>query len=174
MTFEALGELLDESLPLPIRGTVYRVPAPSAETGLRVQAIMQAAAVSADGGRVDEALLADAAERDMYADVLGAAHAEMIAGGVTWPELKHAGITAMVWIIQDKDKAAAYWNSGGDPKRLAPNRAARRKGSSGGAKSTRSQDSTSTTSPRPAPRRDGARSGKRRPSSGAKSSTSGL
>jgi hypothetical protein len=148
VAFKALGELLDERLALPINGKTYIVPPPSASTGLRVQAIMQAAATAADGGKVDETLLADAAERDMYADVLGTAHAEMVADDVDWPTLKHSAVTAMVWIVQNRDAAERYWNSGGDPSRLAPNRKARRS-SSGTAKSTRSRGSTSSTSPRP-------------------------
>lgn len=154
MAFKQLGEVLDETLSLPIGDKVYRVPPPSASTGLRVQAIMQAAAVAADGGAVDEAVLRDAAERDMYVDVLGTAHAEMVADDVAWPTLKHCAITAMVWIVQNKDAAERYWNSGGDPSRLAPNRKARRS-SSGTAKSTPSRGSTSGTKPRPAKRADG-------------------
>lgn len=147
MTFKALGELLDQSLTLPVNGKAYTVPPPSAKTGLRVQAIMQAAATAADGGKVDEAILADAAERDMYADVLGTAHAAMVEDDVDWPTLKHCAVTAMVWIVQNKDAAERYWNSGGDPSRLAPNRKARRS-SSATAKSTQSRGSTSSTSHR--------------------------
>ncbi|MFH8345012.1 hypothetical protein [Streptomyces sp. NPDC018045] len=154
MAFKELGELLDETLAIPIKGTVYTVPAPSAEIGLRVQAITNAAAVAADGGRVDETILSDAAERDLFRDVLGTAHRQMVADGVPWPALKHAAITAMVWIAQDQDAAEAFWNSGGDPNRLAPNRAARR-ARPGAANSTQSRGSTSGTSgpkgtPRPA------------------------
>ncbi|MFF4751830.1 hypothetical protein [Streptomyces sp. NPDC001270] len=154
MAFQALGELLDETLSLPVNGKTYAVPPPSAATGLRVQAIMQAAAVAADGGNVNNEALADAAERDMYRDVLGTAHAEMVADGVSWPMLKHCAVTAMVWIVQDKDRAELYWNSGGDPNRVAPNRAARR-ASSGMATSTRSRGSTSSTT-----RRQGNRDGR--------------
>ncbi|MET7450686.1 hypothetical protein ABZT03_02095 [Streptomyces sp. NPDC005574] len=154
MAFNELGNLLDDSLPLPIKGKVYRVPAPSAATGLRVQAIMQAAATAADGGQADREVLADAAERDMYADVLGASHAEMVADGVEWPMLKHAAVTAMVWIIQSKDRAEAYWNTGGDPSQLAPNREQRRS-TSGAANKTRSRGSSSGTRHRPANRRGG-------------------
>ncbi|KAA6220600.1 hypothetical protein CP973_00300 [Streptomyces albofaciens JCM 4342] len=154
MAFKELGELLDETLQLPVAGTVYTVPAPSAEVGLRVQAIINAAAVAADGGRVDEQVLGDAAERDLFRDVLGTAHGQMVADGVPWPALKHSAITAMVWIAQDKAAAEAFWNSGGDPNRLAPNRAERR-ARSGAAKSTPNRGSTSGTSgpkarPRPA------------------------
>jgi hypothetical protein len=149
VAFNALGELLDETLTLPVKDKTYTVPPPSAATGLRVQAIMQAAAVAADGGKVDEAVLKDAAERDMYRDVLGTAHGEMVADGVPWPTLKHCAVTAMVWIVQNKEAAERYWNSGGDPSRLAPNRKTRRS-SSGAAKSTQSRGSTSSTTTRPA------------------------
>ncbi|MFF9261995.1 DUF7426 family protein [Streptomyces longwoodensis] len=159
MAFQALGELLDETLALPIGDKTYTIPAPSAETGLRVQAIMQAAAVAADGGKVDEPLLKDAAERDMYRDVLGTAHTEMVADGVSWPQLKHCAVTAMVWIVQNAEAAERYWNSGGDPNRLAPNRKARRS-SSGAASTTRSRGSGSSTTPRTAAR-SGSKKGKK-------------
>ncbi|GGO54103.1 hypothetical protein GCM10012286_63080 [Streptomyces lasiicapitis] len=87
MAFEALDELLDETLVLPIGGRRYTIPAPSAETGLRVQTIVQAAAVAASGGQVDEQALGDAAEGDLYRDLLGDAYDEMLADGVTWPAL---------------------------------------------------------------------------------------
>ncbi|WKX70051.1 hypothetical protein [Streptomyces sp. XD-27] len=151
MAFKALGELLDESLHLPIKGHTYTVPPPSAETGLRVQALINAAAIAADGGQADEDVLADAAERDLYRDVLGTAHDQMVADGVTWPALKHAAITAMVWIAQDAAAAERYWNAGGDPSRLAPNREARRaQNRSGAANSTPNRGSMSGTSTRPA------------------------
>ncbi|RLU85887.1 hypothetical protein CTZ27_26330 [Streptomyces griseocarneus] len=161
MAFEAVDELLDESLHLPIGGRTYRVPAPSAEVGLRTQAIVQAAAVAADGGRVDDQVLTDAAERDLYADVLGTAYGQMIADGVTWPALKHSAITVMVWIAQDKDAAERYWNSGGNPNSAAPNRQARR-ARSAAASSTRSRGSTSGTSGPTAPARATARGRNRR------------
>ncbi|MCT9090587.1 hypothetical protein N4G70_17240 [Streptomyces sp. ASQP_92] len=151
MAFEALDELLVESLPLPIGGTLYTVPAPTAEVGLRTQALINAAAVAADGGKVDEQVLGDAAERDLYRDVLGTAHDQMVADGVPWPALKHAALTSMVWIAQDKGAAERFWNAAGDPSRLAPNRAARRQ--SDAASTTRSRGSSSGTSTRPAPTR---------------------
>ncbi|MEU6822799.1 hypothetical protein ABZ921_19405 [Streptomyces atriruber] len=151
MAFEALDELLDESLELPIGGRTYKIPAPSAEIGLRTQALINAAAVAADGGRVDEQVLGDAAERDLYREVLGDAHERMVADAVPWPALKHSALTAMVWIAQDKSAAERFWNAAGDPSRLAPNRAARRR--SDAASSTKSRGSTSGTSTRPAPPR---------------------
>ncbi|WP_369377663.1 hypothetical protein [Streptomyces sp. cg36] len=160
MAFEALGELLDESLELPVGDGTYTVPAPSAEVGLRTQAIVHAAAVAADGGRVDEQVLSDAAERDLYRDLLGTAYDEMVLDGVSWPVLKHCALTAMVWVAQDKAAAERYWNAAGDPNRLAPNRAARRS-PSGAATSTRSRGSTSGTSTRPARPRAKGRTNRR-------------
>ncbi|WP_371677910.1 hypothetical protein [Streptomyces sp. NBC_01276] len=160
MAFEALDELLDERLELPVAGRLYTVPAPSAEIGLRTQALINAAAVAADGGRADEQVLGDAAERDLYREVLGPAHDQMVADGVKWPVLKHSAITAMVWIAQDKAAAERYWNAAGDPNRLAPNRAARRN-RSGAASSTPSRGSTSGTSTRPAPARGKGKKGRK-------------
>lgn len=150
MAFEALDELLDETLVLPIGGRRYTIPAPSAETGLRVQTIVQAAAVAASGGDIDEQALGDAAEGDLYRDLLGPAYDEMLANGVTWPALKHAARTAIAWVVQDKATAERVWLSGGDPSRLAPNRSQRR---SGGANTTKNPASSSGTSTRPAPGR---------------------
>ncbi|MFD9813710.1 hypothetical protein [Streptomyces sp. NPDC059080] len=152
MAFKALEELLDECLHLPIKGRTYTVPAPSAATGLRVQAIINAAAVAADGGEADEQVLADAAERDLYREVLGGAHEQMVEAGVTWPALKHAAITAMVWIAQDTEAAERYWNAGGDPSQLAPNRETRRaQARSGAASSTPNRGSSSGTNTHPVP-----------------------
>jgi hypothetical protein len=162
MAFEALDELLDESLRLPLGGKVYTVQAPSAEIGLRTQALINAAAVAADGGKVDQKVLGDAAERDLYRDVLGEAHDLLVADGVSWPALKHCALTAMVWIAQDKAAAERFWNAAGDPSRLAPNRAARRAIRSDTASATPSRGSTSGTSTHPAPARRGRRGGARR------------
>ncbi|MFE7316406.1 hypothetical protein ACFU7T_25440 [Streptomyces sp. NPDC057555] len=159
MAFQALGELLNGALELPVgepgQERIYRIPAPSAETGVRVQRLVTAATRAANGGDVDADLVADAEEHDLYADVLGTAYDELLAD-VSWPVLKHAAVTAMVWIAQDRDAAETYWNAAGDPSRLAPNRAARRN-RSGGANSTRNPASTSGTSTRTAPARAGGR-----------------
>jgi hypothetical protein len=161
MAFEALGDLLDESLRLPIDGRTYTIPAPSAQTGLRVQAIVQVAATAAGGGEVDEQALGDAAEMDLYRDLLGPAYDDMLADNVSWPALKHAARTVIVWIVQDVEAAERVWASGGDPSLLAPNREASRS-SSAAANSTRSRGSTSGTKPRTDHRRNGRGGGARR------------
>lgn len=150
MAFEPIDELLDETLVLPVKGRRYTIAAPSAETGLAVQAVVQSAAVAASGGEVDTDALGDAAERDLYRDLLGDAYDQMLADGVSWPALKHCARVAIVWVVQDKATAERVWSSGGDPSRLAPNRQARR---SGGANTTKNPASGSGTSTRPAPGR---------------------
>ncbi|WP_053913659.1 hypothetical protein [Streptomyces sp. TP-A0875] len=152
MAFNDVSELLDECLSLPIRGRIYTVPAPEAAMGLRTQQLIALAAAAADGQAVtlDDELMSDDEESDFYERLLGSAFDDMVADGVKWPLVKHAAVTSMIWIAQNKDAAERYWNSGGDPSRMAPNREARRR--SGGASSTRSQGSTSGTSTRTAPR----------------------
>lgn len=154
MAFEALDELLDDSLTLPLGGRRYTVPAPSARVGIRVQRIVSAAGRAADGGDVDAELVADEAEEDLYTAVLGSAYDAMVTGGVSWPALKHASITAMVWIAQDKATAERFWNSGGDPSRMAPNRRACR---SAGANTTKNPASTNGTNGQTARRRNRGR-----------------
>lgn len=145
MGFQELDELLDPTLRLPIKGRTYVVPAPPAKVGLRVTRLVAAAGQAAQGQEFDAELVADEEEEVLYADVLGSAYAEMVDAGVSWPELKHASVTAMLWVAKDKATAEKFWNSGGDPNLMAPNRETRR---SGGANTTRSQGSTSGTSTR--------------------------
>ncbi|MFD9879996.1 hypothetical protein ACFWZT_00840 [Streptomyces alboflavus] len=151
MAFEPIDELLDETLTLPLKGRRYTIPAPSAETGLRVQAIVQAAAVAASGGDVDATVLGTADEIDLYRDVLGTAYGQMLADGITWPALKAAARTAVVWIVQDKATAERVWAAGGDPSHLTPPN--RQQCRSDGANTTKSPASGSGTSSRPAPPR---------------------
>ncbi|MDT0306131.1 hypothetical protein RM780_04030 [Streptomyces sp. DSM 44917] len=152
--FGALDELFDEALDLPVKGRVYHIPSPPAEDGLRVQRITTLAARLLDGGEaVDTTLLDDAEELDLLRLCLGPVYDEMLADGVEWVWLRHAGLTAMFWIINGLAAAEDYWKAARDPSRLAPNRAARRtakKSGSAAAKSTRSRGSTSGTSARKA------------------------
>ncbi|MEU5838773.1 hypothetical protein ABZ820_34630 [Streptomyces diacarni] len=148
--FEAPDELFDEALELPVKGRVYRVPSPSAEDGLRVQRMAGVAAQVAAGAEPSESdtkVFSDDDERDLYAMCLGPAYDDMVADGVDWAWIKHAGLTAMMWITADLETAQHYWAAAGDPSQAAPNREARRAGraSSGTATSTRRRGSTSGT-----------------------------
>ncbi|MER6505900.1 hypothetical protein ABT158_03765 [Nonomuraea sp. NPDC001636] len=134
--FRDLDEFFDDSLPLPIGGKTYRVPPADAETGLFCQRLMTAGIAAANGTQVDAAQLDDQGETDLYRRVLGTAYDEMIADRVSWPRIKHAGITAFLWIAGDTDTAAKYWDAGPEPD--APE--------TGAATSTPSRGSTSGTS----------------------------
>ncbi|MFF7452095.1 MULTISPECIES: hypothetical protein [unclassified Streptomyces] len=151
--FEALDELFDECLELPIKGKTYKVPSPSAEDGLRVQRITTMATKLFDKGEaVDTELLDDDEERDLISLCLGPTQDEMVANKVDWTWMRHAGLTAMFWITAGADAAEKYWNSGGNPELMAPNREARRaaakKSGSAAASKTQKRGSTSGTSAR--------------------------
>jgi hypothetical protein len=143
---KALDEFFDDTLTLPVGGTDYTVPAPTAETGLLCQRLMQAGVAAASGKETDLTDLADLdddQETDLYKRCLGPVYDQMLAAKVSWPVLKHCGVTVFLWIAVDVDAAMKFWESGGDPEALAPNRAA----SKAAASSTRSRGSTSGTNP---------------------------
>ncbi|MEU5608456.1 hypothetical protein AB0H03_06810 [Streptomyces sparsogenes] len=153
--FDALDELLDDALELPINGTTYRIPSPSAEDGLKVQRITTLAArLMAGGEAIDTTLLDDDQERDLLQLCLGQVFDELRADGVSWSQLRHAGLTAMFWIVSGVGTAEQYWKAAGDPSQLAPNRAERRakakKNGSAAASATKRRGSTSGTSGRKA------------------------
>ncbi|MFF0770981.1 hypothetical protein ACFYUK_19000 [Nonomuraea wenchangensis] len=142
---KALDEFFDDTLGLPIGGKEYVIPAPDAETGLLCQRLMQAGVAAAAGQETDLSDLADLdddQETDLYRRCLGPVYDQLLADKVTWPRIKHAGVTAFLWIAVDLDAAMKYWESGGDPEALAPNRAA----SEAAASTTRSRGSTNGTS----------------------------
>lgn len=148
--FEALDELFDDSLELPIEGKTYKIPSPSGETGLQVQRITTVAVQLLAGGTpADAEHLDDDEERDLLQMCLGPVYDQLLADGVSWPWIRHAGLTAMFWITAGIDEALAFWKAAGDPSRLAPNRETRRNKTkatgSAAAKSTRTRGSTSGT-----------------------------
>lgn len=165
--FEALGDFLDDYLELPVRRKdgqtrPFRIPSPPAEDGLRVEEITKAAArLYLNGSAPDEEFLDDEEEKNLYRLVLGPVHDEILAD-VNWTRFRHVALTAMVWILNDRDSAALYWAAGGDPSLFAPNRAARRQqrsapSASAAASTTRSRGSTSGT--RAGSRRRGRKGG---------------
>lgn len=181
--FEALEELLDEFIELPVpigdregkKRKTYRIESPSGRDGLKIEAITQAAVTLVQGGEdIDTELLDDDEERDTFKLLLGSTYDEMLADGVKWVWLRHSALTVLMWVNSGLQTAEQYWASAGDPERLARNRAERRskqQGSSAAAKSTRGRASTSGTN-------RGRGTGNRqhqgnRKSPGASSSTSG-
>lgn len=156
MSFRDLDEFFDSSLRLPIRGKTYLVPSPPAEDGLWIMRMLTTADRARAGEEIDAAVLAglqldDAQERSLYERCLGPALPEMLADGVPWEMVKHAGTTAFIWVGGDRATAERYWSSppGEAP---APNRAARR-ASKATATSTRPRGSTAGTTSRQKPKR---------------------
>lgn len=88
---------LDPSLYLPIRGTVYEIPAPSITEADRLRELIWAEALGPE---------------DLHAEivkVLGPAHAKMAADGVLSTERDHAGMTAIVHFGASPTLGRAYW-----------------------------------------------------------------
>lgn len=157
--FQDLDDFFDAALELPIGGKIYRIPSPTAEVGLYVQRIMEAAAWINDGqlppGEAPKLKLDDDEEVDLYEMVMGPALAEMHADKVAWSKIMLAAQTAFIWIGAGDAAAEAFWTSGGDPKAVsiqANNRAERRAQESKrtGAESTtqRPESMNGTTRPR--------------------------
>lgn len=156
LQFEPLDALIDDALTLPItaqdgKQRMYRIASPSSIDGLKVQRITNLAArLLAGGEAIDTEMLNDEEELDLIGLCLGATDLAMQKDGVDWGWRRHAGLTAMFWIINDAETAQKYWEAKGDPKLLAGNREARRakakKSGSAGVKKTRKQVSTSGTS----------------------------
>lgn len=146
--FQDLGEFFDETLTLPIKGTEYVVPSPSAELGLAVESIVMR------GGQLTDdeiELLTDDEERDLYARLLGPAHAEMIENGVPWSMIQHAGKTAMIWIAMGQEAAERAWLGKGLTDPTPANRAERRRSTrtAAGSKTPARASTSGTRSRRP-------------------------
>lgn len=143
----------DECLVLPWKGKEYRIEPVSARTGLRIEKIMSAAEKAArdKDAKVDDQLLSDAEELDMYTDVLGDVYEEMLEDGISFRRLKLAATAAMMWTVYDEDIAIEFWEAGG--KAPAPNRQQRRAATTrtGGASTTKRPASGTGTSTRRKP-----------------------
>lgn len=155
--FEALEELFDDALELPVKGRdgavrTYRIPSPSAMDGLKIQRIATLAAKLYRGGEgIDTTVLDDDEELDLVKLCLGPTDEELIADGVDWAWRRHVGLTAMFWVTSGQETAEKYWKAAGDPSRMAPNRETRRaRSGSGAASKTRKRGSTSGTNARKA------------------------
>lgn len=154
MALKDLRAALNGTLKLPIGGTVYEVPAISAELGLQFQDLMAIAAKAKEQPDYtpddeDAEVLNDAGERGLYERALGPAHDLMVADGVSFAELKLAALYVIFHAVYGDTFADAYWASGG--KAPAPNRAARRTGtrtSTGAGTTTKKPASPSTTTTR--------------------------
>lgn len=149
--FKELDEFLDDSLPLPIGGKTYAVPAVSGRDGLWAQRVVEEVQRAKEAGEADAGKLDDGDERMLYQRMLGPVFEEMLDDGVTWQRLSHAAMTVFFWTTVSREAAEKYWESGGNPEAPtsagSPNRASRR-ASAAAANKTRSRASSSGTKAR--------------------------
>jgi hypothetical protein len=134
MPFKDLDDFFHDSLDLPIGAKIYSVPSPDATLGLWCQRVLGAGISIANGGDPDTIPnlpqeLDDQEERDLYVRLLGPVWDQLQADGVSWERIRMVGQTAFIWVGGSRELAEQFWNSGGDPKASAPNRSARRAGS---------------------------------------------
>lgn len=151
MGFRDLDEVFEDTLPLPIGGKVYVVPAPDAELGLWCQRMLSAGLMIQAGQSPPDGLpsltLDDADEVELYRRMLGGTYDQMIDDGVSWPKIQLVAQTALFWIGSGRPLAEEFWASGGDPEAFPP---PRRKTSTrtGGGNTTKRRASTSGTKSR--------------------------
>lgn len=143
---------------LPIDGHVFefpdRISAEAGEVLLRVHNAAVDAGENADPERVFEAAGIDPAQvHQAHAELLGDAHAELIAEGLSGA-LERVVQTLTAWHVFGQKAAESAWNGLGPT--TPPNRAARRQSAT--ARSTRLRASTTGTSSRK-PSRAAARPG---------------
>lgn len=127
-------------------GKVYHVSSPDAETGLRLEALANMAAVAAVGGpvsgeRVNSLVMNDGEERSFMQQVLGATYQEMLDDGVPWVTMQRLNQYAFAYFAvspQAANKGVEQGIFAGKAQGPEGNRAERRakaKKSSTGAKS---------------------------------------
>ncbi|GAA2298283.1 hypothetical protein GCM10010402_66100 [Actinomadura luteofluorescens] len=149
--FEELEEFIDDTLPLPIHGKTYVIPAVDGKTGVWAQKILAEIERAKDAGQADAGKLNDGDERILIERMLGPVLDEMVEDEVKWPRISHAGMTVFFWTVVDRAAAAKYWKSGGDPEALGSaagqNRRSRR-ASEAAERTTRKRASTSGTKAR--------------------------
>ncbi|MEV6413843.1 hypothetical protein [Kribbella sp. NPDC051718] len=113
MPFEDLGNWAElVGLKLPIGGKTYILPPIGAKLGLRIVALFELGADLARGrapGAVNQELLSDEDEENLFKQVLGPVYDEMLEDNVPWPALKHAAMTAMMDVVYDRERAENFW-----------------------------------------------------------------
>lgn len=136
MPFKDLDDFFHDTLDLPIGEKIYSVPSPPATLGLWCQRVFGAGVGIANGESPDKIpnmpqFFDDDEERALYERLLGPVWTQLSDDGVNWERIRLVGMTAFIWIGASRDLAEQFWNSGGDPKASASNRAARRTRSTG-------------------------------------------
>lgn len=165
--FADLDEFIEDTLTLPSGGKAYTIPSPDADLGLWCQRLYTLALQINEGQTPSpipplKALPDDPDQTPLTADTKGAVSQDerlyrrllgpvwdqLNADGVTWPRIKMICETTVFWVGAGLEVAETYWNSGGNPEALRPNRKARRSTATGGASSTKKAVSGSGTKSR--------------------------
>ena len=125
----------------------YRVPSPSARTGLWLTSLWDLGAKAASGGDISAEEVAaikldDDQEKTLYQRVLGPVYDEMLADGVKWTALQRVGQDAYLCFAASKELAnQALTSLGKAPTNRAQRRAAKR---TAGRKSAQASTATET------------------------------
>lgn len=155
MGFEDLANFATRAtISLPISGKIYVVNDVDAETGTwasllanRTNSALKSGE-DVDASRVAALILDDEEERNLYQRLLGDTYEEMVADGVEWSWVKHAGTTVLIWVTNSLEAAEKVWASyeeaPGEAGARTPNRASRR-ASAAVARTTKKPASTSGT-----------------------------
>lgn len=165
--FADLDEFLESSLTLPVGGRMYVIESPDAELGLWCQRLYTLALQIQQGETPSpipplKALPDDPDQTPITAEsnasvpqderlfrrLLGPVWDQLHADRVPWHKIKMVAETAVFWVGAGLELAEAYWNSGGNPEALSPNRKARRSTNTGGANTTKKPASGNGTKSR--------------------------
>jgi len=151
--FQDLADFLDPFLELPIRGKTYRVASPSIDVGLQAQATVAIAAKVRAGEQVTpedvaSLKLSDDQEAEFTRSMLGDTFDQMHADSIPWEYVRHAARTVFMWLVSDREQAAAVWRDRGKAPKAPTDRKPKKRGSGGRTKKATSP-SSSTTSPTP-------------------------
>lgn len=92
-----LNEIYDPDLYLPIRGMVYRIPAPTIVEGDRLRTL------------VWDSELTPQELHDEIVKILGPAHQQMVDDEIPAPYRDHAGCTAIVHFGASTQLGREYW-----------------------------------------------------------------
>lgn len=145
MAFKNLREFIDRaSITLPIGDKAYTFLDVDAETLLMIQELLQVTEAISRGEDVDDPVLNDLEEADLYRRVLGDTYDELITDRVYAEELKRVLATVMVWAAGSVEQAEAVWE-GRDPGK-SPARPQNRADKRAAARGTRTSARTGTVS----------------------------
>lgn len=132
----------------------YKVPSPSARTGLWLTTLWELGTSAANGEKLTaseraQLVLDDDGEKDLFKRVLGPVYAEMLADEVAWSVLQKIGLDAYLCFAQSRDIADLALAGRGE-RQARENRATRRAVKrTAGDKSRRASTGTATRTRKP-------------------------